>query len=260
MLCRNTWVRTPMASANPVKHWLQRQLAGRVASLSITNPHDASAWPQTRRRDDVPYPVDVAFWSEPTPRQPTFWTDRGWTTPTGPVLGYVSNLLPRKAQIELIQWLSPLLAQRPATRLALVGNSFDDDYVRQLRATIIRRGLQDQVLVMGGLDPEGVRQFFAWTDVHIVNTTSETQCMAVFESLAAGVATVIRDIPALTEAFPGLPAHNTEGELCSNVARLLDVEGARGQLVATSAERLEWADVRRHDRLVLDRCTEWGLL
>lgn len=259
LLCSRTWVRTPIASESAAKLWLQRRLAARVASLSVTNPHDDALWPSDAR-DDVPYPVDTSFWSTPEPQDPGFWSRWGWSEPAGQVVSYVSNLLPRKAQVDLVNWLAPVLAEQPDRCLVLAGSSFDDDYVAAVQAAVTRLGLGSQVLLTGGLSALDVRQLFSWTDLHIVNTTAETQCMAVFESLAAGVATLIRDIPVLTTAFPGLPAHAGAADLQASVRRLLGDPLGRDQILAGVAERLRWADVQRHDRLVLTRAQEWGLL
>jgi glycosyltransferase involved in cell wall biosynthesis len=112
-----------------------------------------------------------------------------------------------------------------------------------------RHGVEDQVLRTGWQPPEVVREIFGWSTAQIIHSEHETQCMALYEGLAAGVPGLISDIPALTSAFPALPRHATEEQLANNLATLLATPEQGAQLVAACADRVAWADVARHDRV-----------
>lgn len=254
-LCHRSWVRTPYRSDQAAKAAAEQALIRAADAVTFTNPHDARRWyVRQERRLDLPYPVEVGYWSERVPRDPTWWHLRGRCVPTGPVVAYVSNIVSGKRQAELVAALASLLHRRPELTLAIVGRTFDSGEMARVETVVRDEHLADQVWIAGELARNDLRQLYAWTQVHAVNTAHETQCMVVYESLAAGVPTLIPAIPSLSQAFPALSTHATDEELRVNVERLLDDRHVGDEQVRRSRSRVEWADVARHDRLFIEHC------
>ncbi|HET6818030.1 MAG TPA: glycosyltransferase family 4 protein [Mycobacteriales bacterium] len=256
LAARRVWVRSPVLSPKPQKAMVQRQLMRAVDHVTFCNPADALPWDlPSSRLVDLPYPVDVEFWSARSERDPSWWSTRGLPVPTGPVLVCVANFVAVKRQAELVNWIAPLLVERGA-HLVLAGRVFDTTVARDVERAVLEHGLGDRVHVVGELSHEDVRSLYAWTDVAVINSRKETQCMSLYESLAAGVVTILRDVGQLTSAFPALPRFDDAEGLHAAVARCLDERGLSQELVDAAQPRVAWADVRRHDRLLdqhLDR-------
>jgi glycosyltransferase involved in cell wall biosynthesis len=250
---RHLWIRSPTVSLRLGGRRLQQLLMRRIDAVSITNPADQLRW---RLREgqlvDLPYPVDVEYWRQPVARDPGWWLDRGLDAPTGPVLTYISNVVPGKRQADLVQALDPLLSSRPDVHLVIAGRSFDEQARSALQATIAAATASNRIHYVGEVTHEQARQLYAWTAVHIVHTgLPETQCMVIYESLAAGVPTLISDVATLTSAFPHLPAHGTAEQLRANVSMLLSDPKMAQTAVDMSVGRVAWAHVDRHDSLLL---------
>lgn len=259
-LSRRSWVRATGRSERPVVATAERLMIRAASVVSVSNPDHAERWQLPKGRLlELAYPVDIDFWSAPVERSPEFWQRRGLPTPPGPVVTYVAQLMKRKRQTEMVSALAPVLRDRPDVRLVFAGAPVEPGAEDALRATAKGAGVAEQVHVLGPVSPpEELRQLYAWTTVHAVNSAWETQCMVVYESLAAGVANAVSALPVLTTAFPDVPAHEDDDALRRNVVHLLDDAEARAAVVRESRDRLRWADIRRHDEVF--RSTVTGLL
>jgi glycosyltransferase involved in cell wall biosynthesis len=257
LAARLSWVRSPVLSARTHKAVVQRALARAMDYATFCNPADAEPWQLPAQRVlDLPYPVDVEFWRTQVSRDPQWWTSRALEPPDGPVVACVSNLFAKKRQPEVVEWLAPLLHERSGARLVIAGRVFDEQVARDVRDAIARHDVADRVHVVGELSHDDTRQLYAWSSAAVVNSSIETQCMALYEALAAGVPVAIRDAPNLTSAFPALATHRDGPQLRENVVRYVDDGDARAQAISSSRDRVDWADVRRHDDLLhehLDR-------
>lgn len=251
-LAPHTWVRATGRSHRPLLALLQSRLIARASVVSVSNPHHAHEWKlPAARLLEFPYPLDVGFWAASVPRDPAFWTRRGFEPPAhdARVVSYAAQLMKRKRQPQVVSALAPLLSADPRVRLVFAGGAVEPRADAEVLETAAAAGVEDQVHVLGALSQEDLRQLFAWTTVHVVNSAWETQCLVVYESLASGVANAVSAIEVLTSAFPDLPAHRDEQELHDNVARLLSDQQVRDDVVAAARERVWWADLARHDAL-----------
>ena len=247
---RASWHRNPPPARRRASIALQRVALHAFDAISITNPAHEKWWNVKRsQRVDFPYPVDVAFWSEPVAKDPRVWASLGVDTPTGPVLVYVANLLRRKRQIELVDGLAPLLREQPDMRLVLVGNPFEEGVQEEILERRARQGVEAQVVLTGGMERDGIRQVLAWASLSVVHSEFETQLMTLYESLAARVPAVIPDIPELTSQFPQLLHHANDDQLRANVTRMLADDAARASQLEVVQPQLALADRRRHDEL-----------
>src|SRR5205823_2556975 len=134
----------------------------------------------------------------------------------------VAQIRALKRQSQLVEALAPLLKERRDITLAFAGWTLEEAEEAATKAAIARNGLNGRVILLGNLGREDLRQLYAWTDVHAINSTTETQCLVLYESLAARRPTLIPRLPQLTSQFPGLLAHDTKQELLANARRLLD--------------------------------------
>jgi glycosyltransferase involved in cell wall biosynthesis len=247
-LARRSWVRFTGTAGSPAKRAAQRYLLRRAAAVSFENPYEKGLFDiDPARQADLAYPVDIAFWAKRVERDPKFWQERRQPQPTGIVLTYVAQVMERKRQLPLVRDLLPLLLDTEDMTIVLAGYIVDESEAAAISKLARESGLQDRVLLLGGLSPKGVRQLYAWTAIHVINSSRETQCMALYESLAAGVPTLISDIPELTTAFPDLLRHRSPEQLRANVATLLDSPGVGQEQIDSCRPRLMWADVTAHD-------------
>jgi glycosyltransferase involved in cell wall biosynthesis len=170
--------------------------------------------------------------------------------PEGPVLVCNASFDRNKRHAELLDWLAPLLRSEPSAVLVLFGHRWFDPQVWELVNVRPRElGIGAQVRVTDWISYPEIRELLAWSSLTIINSLRETQCLAVYEALAAGVPTLISAIPELTSQFPNLPAHATGEVLRANVRRVLSEPELGRSLVESSQERVGWADITRHDQV-----------
>jgi glycosyltransferase involved in cell wall biosynthesis len=250
-LARRSWIRNPLPAATPAARLLQRAMLRSFDAISFTNPAARREWSfRDEREVELPYPLDVGWWSTPMLRREAWWTERGWTVPRGPVLVCIAAYVRLKRVLDLLEMIAPFLAEDRSRVMVFVGHQFAEPGVaQQLRARPRALGIADQVMVTGWMSHEQIRDLLAWATVAITNSSRETQCLSVYEALAAGVPALIPAVPELTSQFPGLPAHSSGEQLRCNLNRLL-TDPVWGQtIVASAQERLAWADVGHHDEI-----------
>jgi glycosyltransferase involved in cell wall biosynthesis len=250
-LAGRSWIRNPAPAASSGVYRLQRAIVRRAHAVTFTNPALGRAWPfEPRRHVDLAYPVNLDWWGTPVRKRESWWTDRGRSVPDGPVIVCNSAYVRGKRVVELLDMLAPFLREHASSVLVCVGHQYADP---ETAATLLQRpadlGLQDQVLITGRISQAEIRDLLAWTDVSIINTLRETQCMAIYESLAAGVPALISAVPTLTSQFPGLPAHEDQTQLLSNLGRVLGEPGFVRELFDSARERVQWANPARHDEV-----------
>lgn len=250
-LARTTWLRAPRRAVRPLGK-LGQDLAGCfIDVVSFQNPWQATLWPRLRARElDVPAPVDLDFWRRPVERDPAFWGARGLSTPTGPVLTSIANVVPGKRHDRLVAWCADFLRAHPDARLVLAGAGSDRAAMERLHREVLEQGLADRVLWVRHLDREDCRQLLAWSAAAVTATVAETQSMFVYEALAAGVPVVLPPVPSLTRTFPALPVASDPSSMSRQLDQIVDDRCHREAVVDACHDRVEWASVERHDRLV----------
>jgi glycosyltransferase involved in cell wall biosynthesis len=250
-LAPGSWIRNPrLASRRAIRRAAALALR-RFDAVSFTNPAEAGFWKLgPGAAVDLPYPVDLSWWEQPVARRESWWTGRGWPVPRGPVLVCNASFDRNKRHAELLEWLAPLLREDPSAVLVLFGHPrFEPDVWEMVNRRPAELGVGSQVLVSDWISYPEIRELLAWSSLSIINSLRETQCLAVYESLAAGVPALVSAIPELTSQFPALPAHTSGEELRANVRRLLTEPGLVPGLLESSRARLAWADVARHDEV-----------
>jgi glycosyltransferase involved in cell wall biosynthesis len=260
-LAARSWIRNPAPAASPRGRRLQQAFVHRVNAVTFTNPALGREWSfDERRHIDLAYPVNLEWWTSPMPKRESWWTDRGRSVPGGPILVCNSAYVRGKRVVELLEMLAPFLRERPSSVLVCVGHQYaDPETAEKLTRRPAELGLDDQVVITGRIPQDEIRDLLAWTDVSLINSLRETQCMAIYESLAAGVPTLISAVPTLTSQFPTLPAHRDEIQLCSNLERVLSDQQFARELIDSTRERVSWADPARHDEMFFAALDSLGM-
>ena len=245
----HSWIRNPQPAADPRLYRLQRTALRTFDAVSFTNPAAKTAWKSSPERlADLPFPLDVNWWGARVERRASWWTERGWPVPEGPVLVCNSSFERNKRHEELLDWLAPTLVANPSMTLVLFGHRWKEPHTWEMaRTRPATLGIAGQVRVTDWVPYPEIRELLAWASLTVINSSSETQCLAVYEALAAGVPTLISSIPSLTSQFPHLPAHADGHELRANVDRVLADQQFGQMLVESSRDQVAWADVARHD-------------
>ena len=247
---RRRWVHQPEQSSTRIARSVQNTLVRGADVVSFSNPVAPRAWRiKPERILSLPYPIDVAFWSHTVEPDPGWWAWQG-TPPSGPVVVHIANLYPVKQQVSMLEAIVPLLQQRTDLTFAIAGHPVDTSIDHQLRVIAAESGVAERIRMLGGLGPDDARQLLAHAKASVINSSSETQCMTMYESLAAGVAVALPAVETLTAAFPDMPVHRNAVEMRNNIERLIDDPALRSKLIERAQERVAWADVRRHDDVV----------
>lgn len=137
--------------------------------------------------------------------------------PGGAELGVATRLIPEKGILELLDELAGL---EHWSRLRIAGTGPDPVFLAEVGARIERYGLGERVIVEGFV--EDIPGFLDSVDALLVPSTGrEGQPNVVIESLAAGVACIVRR-PVYSSDFDSLPvlAYDGGAELGQRLAEL----------------------------------------
>lgn len=123
------------------------------------------------------------------------------TTDNKPVkLVSISNIHPRKNQLDIVRAVGILKdSYKISVNLSLIGHPSDKDYVEQIKSTIAKHDLKDQISFIPFTDNPW--QYVGQSDIFIQASTSESIGRTTTEAMKLGLITVGSDIPGIREAF-----------------------------------------------------------
>jgi glycosyltransferase involved in cell wall biosynthesis len=150
----------------------------------------------------------------------------------GPLAIAVGRLVPEKAYDRLLEAWAGVLRERPAARLALVG---DGPLRAELERQAMRLGLGDGVRFLGLR--RDARALVAAADLLVFSSVSEGMSIAALEAMAAGVPVVSTPVTGMAELLAtgaGLLVEDHEpATLARGLVRVLDDEEGRRAMGAT---------------------------
>ena len=142
--------------------------------------------------------------------------------PSGPVLGMVAELDPRKGHAYLIQAMPAVLRAHPDARLLIVGQG---PLEHELKAMIHELGLRDEIILTG--HREDVPEILSLLDVFVLSSINEGMGRVIVEAMACArpvVASDLMGIPELVE--DGLTGYlfrpRDADDLAAKIIELLD--------------------------------------
>jgi glycosyltransferase involved in cell wall biosynthesis len=183
--------------------------------------------------------------------------------PGAPVIGVVGKIYPGKGQMETVLAADILKRARPTLRLLLVGETADSRYDERIRETVVRLGLEPNVISLGRRND--IEAVLALLDVLLVASSVDSLGRVALEAMAAGtpvVAVAAGGIPEVVrDGETGILTPSAEPELlAAGVARLLDDPAlacrvAVGGRAFVAANYPMESQVRKIER-VLEECLE----
>jgi glycosyltransferase involved in cell wall biosynthesis len=189
-----------------------------------------------RRLVNVPWglaPATLAATAEPLRR-----------ATSGPRIGLVGRVEPRKGQLELVRGFAAARAHLPAARLELVGPIADEEYAAEIRREIAGRGLEKIVRLRGHV--RNVAAIVRRWDLCVSLSQDEGQGLALLEAMALGVPVAARPVAGIEDYFrPGQNGFAVRSARPSDVAEAL--AGAFSDPVARARA------ARRGQRLARER-------
>jgi glycosyltransferase-like protein len=179
-----------------------------------------------------------------------------WRHRLGRYVLTVGGIEPRKGSIELLEAYALLRGTHPDVALVVAGGETLFDY-RPYRARWEARAAELGVepVVLGPVPDPDLPSLVAAADVFAFPSVKEGFGLAAMEALAAGVPTVVSDLPVLRQVFDGAVAFADGPDgLAKALAEALDApDPERAEVGRALAERHTWAEsARRHLEIYRD--------
>lgn len=198
-------------------------------------------------------PLDVYVIGCPVELDPPQVATPPWPRePSGPVVGFVGRLVPRKGALDLVKAAPAIRAVRPDVRIVIAGDDPYDDEGSEYAAAVRASGAVDHVGRVS--DAPSILGHF---DVLVLPSLQEPFGTVVAEAMAAGtpvVATRVDGLPELVQdgVTGALVDPGDTAALAVAVLRVLDDRAAMSAAARRAAERFG-ADAyaeRVHDLLI----------
>jgi glycosyltransferase involved in cell wall biosynthesis len=160
-----------------------------------------------------------------------------------PALLSIGRIVPLKRLEATVRAVKEVLTRWPMVSLDIVGPTADRRYARRLSRIIRELGLQERVVLLGGLNPERCRAALDSADVFISASRQESFGLAVLEAAVQGIPTVSTDV-----GVAGAIVRPPHGRLVSATADHRELTGALHSLLdghpdALAAARLAASSV-----------------
>jgi len=197
-------------------------------------------------------PIDTELFHAPTPE--TRAALRKEFGITGHAIVYAGRLSPEKHVDTCIQAMPDIRKSVPDAVLLLAGQGSAQQQLTDLAA---RLGVSDAVRFLGFIDQTQLSRVYQASDVFVIASTVETQCLTMMQAFACGLSTVGVDAGGLPEYLPSsvgfiVPPENPVA-LAGKLSAILKDDEQRRQLGARalhfvqqySAPRIaaEWAEL-----------------
>ena len=153
---------------------------------------------------------------------------------TGPLVLFLARLHAKKGLDLLIKAMGRVIAERPDTRLAIVGPPDPPSFNKQILQWIKESGIESQTVLPGMAGPEMRLEAFADADLYVLPSHAENFGFSVFEAMACGVPVVVSETlnyaAQIALSGAGLALPRTAEEFCSAIMNLIDRPEARREM------------------------------
>jgi len=116
---------------------------------------------------------------------------------SGPVIGFVGRVEPRKGQHALVEAFARVRRMYPDAQLELVGPVADEAYADRVREAVRDHSLTRAVTLAG--EVRDVRRYLRRWDLFVSLSSDEGQGLAVLEAMAIGVPVVARPVAGVSD-------------------------------------------------------------
>jgi glycosyltransferase involved in cell wall biosynthesis len=160
---------------------------------------------------------------------------------------YLSTVHPYKAQLELIHAWSLLRARGPLREKLVLAGAFHAPYVRRLRETIARHGLEQEVVLLGPVAPDQIFDLAGRAVLNLFLSTCENCPITLLELMSVGRPLLVSSRPPMPElGGPDLSYVDPcdISAVANAIASLLADDEARrrlGEAAARRAPMFSWA-------------------
>jgi glycosyltransferase involved in cell wall biosynthesis len=200
----------------------------------------------------MPNPVDTGYFRPCSPQERLERRQALGIGPETPLVVFVGRLDHQKKLPWMLGAFALVARQRPAAKLALIG---DGPLRSEVEALVANLGIQSNVILTGRLDTGGVLQWLQVADAFTMVSEVEGLPCSLIEAMAAGVTPVVSNIPAHTQ----LVEHEVQGlvtelgneeSIARGLLRVLDDSALRSQFGAAARHRMveEFSTARVVDR------------
>lgn len=157
------------------------------------------------------------------------------------VILFVGTLRPVKGVKYLIQAMNVIAQKEPKTRLMLVGNGEERDYLRGL---VKELKLERYVTFVGEVPNEKVPEYMVASDVFVLPSLSEGFPLTILEAMASGlpiVASKVGGLPEIVEDGQNgfLAEPRKPGQIAEKVLLLLKNEGLRQRMIVNNRKKVQ---------------------
>ena len=165
---------------------------------------------------------------------------------TGGTVLDLSNLLPQKGFVDVLEAVPSVLARVPGVRFVFAGDPWYDEATgRRVRDLIASTGISEAVAFVGAVDPRARRELLADADVFVFPPRwEEGQPIVAIEAMSAGLPVVFTASGALPETVrdgvEGLVVpKGCPQAIADSVVRLLGDDSLRARLGSAGRARYE---------------------
>ena len=224
------------ASAGPLLQ-LNRRCRQTIKNAAVTLINNSATAAACRRLGgtDIRYMLADGLSSD--------WIADARPQPSGtPVVLWVGTLLPRKAPTLAVEAFADLRRAMPA-RLIIAG---DGPLRGQVRTTIERLGLTEDVQMLGRVSLEDIRSLYDSASVLLFTSLRESFGAPFIEALGRGLPAVALDLAGIADADVGVaalkvPLPSKPGDLPGRLASALQTVLSDHEWESRSAAGVKWA-------------------
>lgn len=197
-----------------------------------------------RRMRVVHYLLDLGKYSQLSPEGRDQIRQEWRLTPANLAVGVIGDIIPRKAQLDLVHAWPFVLKQQPTAQLLMIGAEKDAAYAACVREAIGRMGLDSRISILGYRTD--IPAVMSGLDLCVSAAREEALGLTIPEAMAARLAVVATNVGGVPEnVWPG------ETGLLVPKADPHAMAAAICELLAEPDRRREWGENGR--RRVLEK-------